>query len=129
LLADKESTIILKGGTHNMYAPPYDFLAKAFLPILNRMGAKVELKLDRYGFFPKGGGVIKVKWSDLPYSDSRKLKSLIEYTKKKNNLNNALVTSKTISEKRIIDDVTIKFQPSAVYIYGLGKFKSANVER
>jgi len=67
---------------------------------------------------------VEVKWSDLPYSDSRKLKSLIEYTKK-NNLNNVLVTTKTISEERIIDDVTVKFQPSAVYIYGLGKFKSA----
>jgi predicted AAA+ superfamily ATPase len=67
---------------------------------------------------------VEVKWSDLPYSDVRKLKSLIEYTKK-NNLNNALVTTKTISDERIIDDVTIKFQPSAVYIYGLGKFKSA----
>jgi predicted AAA+ superfamily ATPase len=61
---------------------------------------------------------VEVKWSDLPYSDVRKLKSLIEYTKK-NNLNNALVTTKTISDERIIDDVTIKFQPSAVYIYGL----------
>jgi predicted AAA+ superfamily ATPase len=68
---------------------------------------------------------VEVKWSDLPYSDSRKLKSLIEYTKK-NNLNNALVTTKTIYEERIIDDITVKFQPSAVYTYELGKLKQTN---
>jgi len=67
---------------------------------------------------------LEVKWSDLPYSDSRKLKGLIEYTKK-NNLKNAIVTTKTISEERIIDDVIVKFQPSAGYIYGLGNISKS----
>ena len=56
LLAKAPSTIRLEGGTHNAWAPPFDFLEKAFVPILARMGAKVSLKLERRGFYPAGGG-------------------------------------------------------------------------
>ncbi len=57
LLATKEeSHLTLTGGTHNPLAPPFDFLAEALVPILNRMGGQVTLNLDRYGFYPKGGG-------------------------------------------------------------------------
>ena len=47
LIADGKSELTLKGGTHNPYAPPFDFLEKAFLPILEKMGAKVNVKLRR----------------------------------------------------------------------------------
>jgi RNA 3'-terminal phosphate cyclase (ATP) len=60
LLATGESHLILKGGTHNLLAPTYDFLTRVFLPILNRMGAQVTVTLERYGFYPAGGGQLKV---------------------------------------------------------------------
>jgi len=50
------SRLTLEGGTHNTQAPPFDFLAKTFLPLLSRMGPKVSVNLDRYGFYPAGGG-------------------------------------------------------------------------
>src|SRR5688572_7227051 len=56
LRGDKPSRLTLEGGTHNVYAPPLDFLEKAFLPIINRMGPRVSVKLDRPGFYPAGGG-------------------------------------------------------------------------
>ncbi|MEX2670760.1 MAG: RNA 3'-terminal phosphate cyclase [Phycisphaeraceae bacterium] len=56
VLADGPSTVVLEGGTHNPFAPPFDFLARAFLPLLNRMGPKVTLELERPGFYPAGGG-------------------------------------------------------------------------
>ena len=40
LIADAASTVTLDGGTHNPFAPPFPFLANAYLPLLNRMGAK-----------------------------------------------------------------------------------------
>ena len=49
------------GGTHNPAAPPFDFLAKAWLPLLGRMGFPVEAVLDRHGFFPAGGGRFTVR--------------------------------------------------------------------
>ncbi|MCM8775408.1 MAG: RNA 3'-terminal phosphate cyclase, partial [Candidatus Omnitrophica bacterium] len=54
-----KSAFVLKGGTHNPLAPSYDFLEKTFLPILGRMGIHYEIKLDRYGFYPRGGGEIR----------------------------------------------------------------------
>ena len=60
LSAPGPSELVLEGGTHNSWAPPFDFLEKAFLPLLNRMGAKVEAKLERRGFFPAGGGRVRV---------------------------------------------------------------------
>src|SRR5438270_4329212 len=38
LLADGRSNLVLIGGTHNPFAPPLDFLTKAYLPLINRMG-------------------------------------------------------------------------------------------
>jgi RNA 3'-terminal phosphate cyclase (ATP) len=61
MLADAPSTITFEGGTHNPMAPPYDFLSRAFLPLLNRMGVRIEEKLEAYGFHPGGGGKIYLK--------------------------------------------------------------------
>ena len=60
LFADGPSHLVLEGGTHNMMAPPFDFIERVFLPVLNRMGPTVEARLIRHGFFPKGGGRIEV---------------------------------------------------------------------
>jgi len=60
MIADGPSQLRLEGGTHNIYAPPVDFLEKAFLPILARMGPVVEVTLQRPGFYPAGGGSIRV---------------------------------------------------------------------
>jgi len=61
LTADGPSNLILEGGTHNPFAPPFDFLARAFLPLVNRMGSRVSAILERPGFYPAGGGKFSVK--------------------------------------------------------------------
>jgi RNA 3'-terminal phosphate cyclase (ATP) len=66
LRADGPSRLVLDGGTHNMMAPPFDFLERAFLPIVNRMGPRVEARLIRHGFFPRGGGRIEVDIAPAP---------------------------------------------------------------
>lgn len=60
LLADGPSHLVLEGGTHAMAAPPFDFIDRVFLPQLARMGAKVEARLIRHGFYPRGGGRVEV---------------------------------------------------------------------
>lgn len=60
LTADGESELVLEGGTHNPYAPPFDFLARVLLPIVNRMGPKITASLERWGFYPAGGGKFSV---------------------------------------------------------------------
>lgn len=60
MLASGESTLTLEGGTHNPAAPPFDFLARTFLPLIERMGPRVKLDFERYGFYPAGGGCFRV---------------------------------------------------------------------
>jgi RNA 3'-terminal phosphate cyclase (ATP) len=61
LRADEPSQILLSGGTHNPFAPTFDYLDRVFCPLLWRMGAGVSLSLRKPGFFPAGGGVWEAK--------------------------------------------------------------------
>ena len=61
LCADGTSRLILEGGTHNPFAPPFDYIAKTYLPIINRMGPSVVARLHCYGFYPAGGGKIEIE--------------------------------------------------------------------
>ena len=61
MVAAGPSDIVIEGGTHNPMAPPSDFLKETFLPLLARMGTKVEIELLRPGFYPAGGGKIQVR--------------------------------------------------------------------
>lgn len=58
ILVQSPSRLTIEGGTHNPFAPPFDFLAGTFLPQLARFGPQVEARLVRPGFFPAGGGQV-----------------------------------------------------------------------
>jgi len=60
IIAGEPSEIILEGGTHNPFAPPFDFLERAFLPVINRIGPRVDAVLEKPGFYPAGGGRFRV---------------------------------------------------------------------
>jgi RNA 3'-terminal phosphate cyclase (ATP) len=60
LLADAPSLLLFEGGTHNVMAPPFEFIQKSFLPLVNRTGPTVSVELQRYGFYPPGGGRFNV---------------------------------------------------------------------
>ncbi len=71
LRAERPSRLVLEGGTHNPLAPTFDFLERAFLPLLARMGAQVKVELERPGYAPAGGGRFTAevtpvaRWSSL----------------------------------------------------------------
>jgi RNA 3'-terminal phosphate cyclase (ATP) len=60
MIANGPSRLNLEGGTHNVHAPPFEFLERTFLPMVRRMGPRVTLNLKRYGFYPPGGGRFNV---------------------------------------------------------------------
>lgn len=60
MIAAAPSRLTLEGGTHNVHAPPFEFLKKTFLPLVNRTGPRVFIELERYGFYPPGGGKFHV---------------------------------------------------------------------
>lgn len=66
ILAGAPSRLVLEGGTHNMLAPPFDFIDRVFLPLINRMGPRVAARLVRHGFYPRGGGRIEVDIAPAP---------------------------------------------------------------
>ena len=72
---------------------------------------------------------VEVKWSDLAYSDNRKISGLIEFINKNNLELEALVTTKTISGNKIINGHNIEFKPSALYTYLLGANIQSNIKQ
>src|ERR687885_161494 len=71
MIADGPSLLLFEGGTHNVHAPPFEFIQKTFLPLVNRSGPSVTVELQRYGFYPPGGGRFNVY-----VEPARKLKRL-----------------------------------------------------
>lgn len=59
--ADAPATVSVSGGTHNHAAPPADFLMRAWLPLMRRMGVDMEITLMRHGFYPAGGGEVRAE--------------------------------------------------------------------
>ncbi len=55
-------TVSIIGGTHNPMAPSADYLRAVFIPVLARMGAQLTLELERYGFYPAGGGRVQLQF-------------------------------------------------------------------
>ncbi|MDO9533176.1 MAG: RNA 3'-terminal phosphate cyclase, partial [Deltaproteobacteria bacterium] len=58
--AGAPATVILKGGTHVPWSPPAHYLSHVFLPALAAMGAEVEMTLERWGWYPRGGGELRL---------------------------------------------------------------------
>lgn len=66
LMADTPSTLRLAGGTHNPMAPPVQFLQRAWCPRVAEMGARIDVRLERFGFYPAGGGEVTASVEPCP---------------------------------------------------------------
>jgi len=53
------SHVQITGGTHVPWSPSFHYLKAVFLPTLKKMGAEVSLEIDKWGWYPKGGGKIR----------------------------------------------------------------------
>jgi len=59
------SQILLRGGTHNPRAPTFEFIQDAYLPLLRRVGYQASVGLERHGFYPRGGGLVRASIEPL----------------------------------------------------------------
>jgi RNA 3'-terminal phosphate cyclase (ATP) len=59
-MAPGPSQIKLRGGTHVPWSPPYHYLSEVFLPTLALMGIQTVVRLEKWGWYPKGGGEMEV---------------------------------------------------------------------
>lgn len=58
-LAEGTSHLTLVGGTHVAWSPPFDYLKRVYLPTLARMGITAKINLEKWGWYPLGGGIVK----------------------------------------------------------------------
>ena len=60
-LAPGESDVRIKGGTHVHWSPSFDFARDSSLPALRRMGVAAGIELVAWGFYPAGGGELRLE--------------------------------------------------------------------
>ncbi len=63
-LAGAASHVSITGGTHVSHAPTGDYLERVYLPTLARHGLAASCTSPRAGFFPKGGGQLRLEIKD-----------------------------------------------------------------
>ncbi len=53
----------IRGGTDVAWSPPIEYLQHIFVPMLKLLGADIDIRIEKRGHYPKGGGrvVAKVK--------------------------------------------------------------------
>lgn len=60
-LCQLSSHLVLKGGTHVEWSPPFHYLSEVLIPTLASMGIQAKAEIKRWGWYPKGGGRIEIE--------------------------------------------------------------------
>jgi RNA 3'-terminal phosphate cyclase (ATP) len=71
VLAEGISQVTLRGGTHVAWSPPYDYLKRVYLPTLARMGIQAKVQIQKWGWYPVGGGEVKATVEGLAASSNQ----------------------------------------------------------
>ncbi|MBI5407221.1 MAG: RNA 3'-terminal phosphate cyclase [Nitrospirae bacterium] len=58
VLGQHTTQLTLMGGTHGPWSPPFHYLKEIFIPVIGRMGVSIELTIDKWGWYPIGGGIV-----------------------------------------------------------------------
>jgi RNA 3'-phosphate cyclase len=66
LHADKNVKITITGGTDVKWSPPIDYFNNVFLTLLKKMNVNIESEIIDRGYYPKGGGKIKINIQPQP---------------------------------------------------------------
>jgi RNA 3'-terminal phosphate cyclase (ATP) len=61
LFTGGQSSLTVSGGTHVPFSPSWHYLAEVFAPALALLGGSIELAIDSFGFYPKGGGKVRCR--------------------------------------------------------------------
>jgi RNA 3'-terminal phosphate cyclase (ATP) len=59
--AGESSRVEITGGTHVPLSPSFHFLARHWTPVVERLGLRPGLSLERAGFAPRGGGRVRAE--------------------------------------------------------------------
>jgi RNA 3'-terminal phosphate cyclase (ATP) len=56
--AERQSSVTVIGGTHVPWSPSFHYFKHVFLPALVHLGVKAELNIEKWGWYPIGGGKV-----------------------------------------------------------------------
>lgn len=74
IFSDKPVTLEIKGGTAGLGSPTIEYVKYIIFPILSKMGVPLpEIEVIREGFYPKGQGIVKIKFNPAEKLNSIKL--------------------------------------------------------
>ncbi|MFH1182193.1 MAG: RNA 3'-terminal phosphate cyclase [Candidatus Woesearchaeota archaeon] len=81
IFAGSKVRIKVTGGTDVAWSPPTDYFANVFLPHMRKFCEKIEFKLLKRGYYPKGGGraelIIKPKYQISNLGDLAVVRELL----------------------------------------------------
>lgn len=66
----EESHVTIEGGTHVAWSPPFHYMDQVLRPLLSPLGFSFSLRIERWGWYPKGGGTIQA--TILPHRENEK---------------------------------------------------------
>ncbi|MES2997373.1 MAG: ATP-binding protein [Verrucomicrobiota bacterium] len=66
---------------------------------------------------------VEVKWSDRPAKDMKQIKHLVTFAKEHrlDAHGSTLITTKTVTDSKVVDGIKIDYIPTSLYAYQLGK--------
>jgi RNA 3'-terminal phosphate cyclase (ATP) len=56
-----DSRLTIRGGTHVPWSPPYHYIEQVYLPTLARLGLQASVQIERWGWYPQGGGMVQAQ--------------------------------------------------------------------
>ncbi|PXF58393.1 MAG: RNA 3'-phosphate cyclase [Deltaproteobacteria bacterium] len=60
-LSHSASEVTLVGGTHVPWSPCFHYIDRVFRPAVSAMGLSFEMELKKWGYYPKGGGLVRTR--------------------------------------------------------------------
>jgi len=74
IFGNKEVSLEIIGGTAGLGAPTIHYVKNVTFPLLSKLGIKTpEIEVIKEGFYPKGGGIVKIKTFPVKNLNSVKL--------------------------------------------------------
>lgn len=82
--SDSPVELTVRGGTTVKWSPPIPYMQNVLLPLLARFGVRARIELVRRGFYPRGGGIVRVRAEPskitaariLPFKEIREIRGV-----------------------------------------------------
>lgn len=121
-----ESEVVLLGGTHVPWSPPFHYLKYVFLPMVKKLGIEADIEIENWGWYPIGKGKVGAKihpkreGASLNLEDRGALKKLAGISAV-SNLPLSIAERQRDKAIKILDRYDLKIESELIEAPSLGK--------